>query len=155
MEAMEIHQQKKILAPSWEQITLKMLMKAAGLPALLPIIVIAGFYIWYTRSGELLSSTGYSIILFFGYVLSFAALAVYFLRTYSLTQNVMAVLMGFCGLVAGFVVAIIKIWEFFEPWTIFRLISEPIFTALFAGILGAILMWGKSRLPSNSDKGIL
>ncbi|MFA5031098.1 MAG: hypothetical protein WC495_05945 [Patescibacteria group bacterium] len=155
MAAMDTDSHKKILAPSWEHMSLKMLMKATSVPVLLPIIFVAGWYVWYVRAGEPISSTWYSVILFFVYVLSFVLLAIFFSRSYQLTRNVMAVLMGFCGLVSGLIIAVVKLFVFFEPWAIFRLISEPIFTALFAGILGAIFLWGRSRLPLNSDKGIL
>jgi len=63
--------------------------------------------------------------------------------------------MGSCGLVAGVVIAAVKLVSAFEPWAVFRLISEPIFTALFAGILGVIFLWGKSQLPSHTSQGIL
>lgn len=151
----DMNQHKKILAPSWEQFGFMTLIKAAGIPACLPIIVIAGFYVWYVLAGEPISSTWYSVLLFVGYVVSFALIALFLLRSYQLNKYTFALVMGFCGFLSGLCIAIVKLFVFFEPWTIFRLIAEPVFTALFAGVLGALLLWGKFKLPSNPDKGIL
>jgi|GEM_PF-4484078 len=155
MEVMNSTQHKKTLASSWEDLTFGILFKVATLPSLLPIILVSAWYIWHVESGETLSAIWYSVILFVLYILSFMGVAWYLQRTYELTKTIMAVLMGFSGFFAGVVIAVVKLTIFFESWAVFRLISEPIFTAIFAGIFGAILLWGKARLPSRSGGGIL
>lgn len=155
MEAMNSDQHKKTLASSWEQLSFITLLKAVTLPTLIPTIVLSALHVWYVRAGEPFATSWYSLVLFIAYIITFGAVGLYLLRTYQLTRPMITVLMGCSGLLAGFIVAVVKLAVYYETWAVFRLISEPIFTALFAGIFGAILLWGRSRLPSNSGRGIL
>jgi len=155
MEAMKSEQHKKILASSWEQLSIQAILKAVALPTLIPIVVLSALHVWYVQSSEPFSTNWYSLVVFFLYIATFGTVGLYVFRTYQVTQPMMVVLMVVSGLLAGLIIAGLKLIMYFETWAVFRLISEPIFTAVFAGIFGTILLWSRSRLPSNLGRGIL
>jgi hypothetical protein len=112
-------------------------VRAAGIPSLIVSALIFGLYAWDHFDPSRFSDTIFTIISFVLYAAFLFGLTVYFGRNSSremlLTRLVVA------GLCIGVLVAIGKLILVFRLWALFRLIAEPITTALVALAIGYIV----------------
>lgn len=124
---------------SWDSITLKSLVVFCGIPILIIAAILSVLSIWHTKTPDAISNTVYIII----FVVVCAGLAKgfgwYTYRRALVNKQSMNVVTGFTGLVAGLLTGVIKLFFFFHPWALFRLISEPIILAVVFAAAGFIM----------------
>lgn len=141
---------KANLGSSWESLSFGTILRIVGIPSLIIGVLFGLEGAWRLRSPFVVSSLQHTLIVAGLFIVLYGLLTIFVLRKVQASRSQLSVIIGFAGLIAGLIAAIIKCIVLFKVWTLFRLIAEPALAAIIATIIGELVAINLQKLQRQS-----
>jgi len=106
-------------------------------PMFILLIIELGARVIQTKYLPLWNEEIFSYVIYFSRLVLFSYLGIFAIKQYkaSKTQAIIAATLG--GLIAGFLLAVFQLFWYFELWTFFNIIGQPLLMAA----MGVVITW--------------